>query len=61
MIKKILIGIMGTPFTGIAIQRAIELAKLHSAKLTGVTVLDRERLDQVGKQYSEFFCSQHYG
>jgi nucleotide-binding universal stress UspA family protein len=48
MIKKILIGLGGTPFTDVAIQRAIELAKRHEATLTGVTVLDRERLEKVG-------------
>lgn len=48
MIKKILIGLGGTPFTDIAIQRAVEIANLHNAVLTAVTVLDRERLEKVG-------------
>jgi len=48
MIKKILLGLGGTPFTGIAIQRAVELANLHESTLTAVTVLDRERLEKVG-------------
>jgi nucleotide-binding universal stress UspA family protein len=48
MIKCILVGIGGTPFTHVAIQRAIELAKRHGAIITGVTVVDIKRLQQVG-------------
>jgi len=48
MIKKILIGLGGTPFTEIAIQRAVELSNIHQATLTAVTVLDKEQLEKVG-------------
>jgi nucleotide-binding universal stress UspA family protein len=48
MIKRILIGLGGTPFTPIATQRAIELAKRHEAEVTGITVVDINRLERVG-------------
>ena len=48
MIKRILLGIGGTPFTSVAIQRAVELCKIHDAQLTAVTVVDEQRLSQVG-------------
>jgi nucleotide-binding universal stress UspA family protein len=48
MIKKILVGIGGTPYTTVAVQRALELASLHGAKVTGVTVVDTNRLQRVG-------------
>jgi nucleotide-binding universal stress UspA family protein len=48
MIKKILIGLGGTDFTTVAVQRAVELARRHGATLTGITVLDKERLGKVG-------------
>jgi nucleotide-binding universal stress UspA family protein len=48
MIKRILLGLGGTPFTDVAIERAIELAKDHGARITGVTVVDTKRLKQVG-------------
>jgi nucleotide-binding universal stress UspA family protein len=48
MIKRILIGLGGTPFTDVAIERAIELANDHRARVTGVTVVDAKRLGQVG-------------
>ena len=48
MIKRILLGLGGTPFTAVAIQRAIELAKIHKALITGVTVVDIKQLKQVG-------------
>ena len=48
MIKCILVGIGGTSYTDVAIQKAIELAKLHDSILTGVTVLDLKRLQRVG-------------
>ena len=44
MIKRILVGLAGTAFTPIAIQRAVALAKAHGAEVTGVTVLDSQRL-----------------
>ena len=48
MIKRILLGIGGTPFTNVAIQRAVELCKIHEAQLTAVTVVDEQRLNRVG-------------
>lgn len=48
MIKRILLGIGGTPFTAVAIERAVELAALHSARLTAVTVVDSERICKFG-------------
>jgi nucleotide-binding universal stress UspA family protein len=48
MIKRILVGLGGTPFTTVAVQRAIELAGKHGASLTGVTVVDLARLQKVG-------------
>lgn len=48
MIKRILLGLGGTAFTDVAIQRAIQLAKMNGALITGVTVIDEKRLKQVG-------------
>jgi nucleotide-binding universal stress UspA family protein len=48
MIKRILVGLGGTPYTPFAIARAIELAQAHQAELTGVTVVDVRRLKRVG-------------
>jgi nucleotide-binding universal stress UspA family protein len=48
MIKRVLLGIGGTPFTSVAIQRAVELCRFHGAQLTAVTVVDEARLGQVG-------------
>ena len=43
-----MIGIGGTPFTEVAIRRAIELANLHNSTLTGVTVVDLKRIQKIG-------------
>ncbi len=48
MIKRILLGIGGTPYTSVAIQRAVGLAKRFEAEITGVTVVDVERLTDIG-------------
>jgi len=48
MIKRVLLGIGGTPFTNVAIQRAVELCRIHAAQLTAVTVVDQQRLSRVG-------------
>ncbi|MBI5100411.1 MAG: universal stress protein [Nitrospirae bacterium] len=40
MIKRILVGLGGTPYTSVAIQRAVELAERFEAEMTGVTVID---------------------
>lgn len=44
MIKRILLGLGGTPYTSVAIQRAVGLAKRFEAEITGVTVIDPGRL-----------------
>ena len=48
MIKRILVGLGGTPFTDVAVRRAVELARVHDSHLTGVTVVDMDRLKKVG-------------
>ena len=45
MIKRILVGLGGTPFTTVATKIATELGDLHQAQLTGVTVVDTHKLD----------------
>lgn len=40
MIKRILVGLTGTPYTAVAIRRAVELAQQQQARLTAVTVVD---------------------
>lgn len=44
MIKRILVGLAGTIYTPVAIERAVTLAQAHNAEITGVTVLDARRL-----------------
>jgi nucleotide-binding universal stress UspA family protein len=48
MIKRILVGLCGTPYTDTAIRRAVELAQVHGAEVTGVTAVDVQKLDIVG-------------
>lgn len=48
MIRRILLGVGGTPFSDVSIHRAVELAARHQASVTAVTVLDEARLDRVG-------------
>jgi nucleotide-binding universal stress UspA family protein len=48
MIKRILVGLAGTPYTEVAVRRAVELAQLHGAEVTGVTAVDVQRLSNVG-------------
>ena len=48
MMRRVLLGIGGTPFTTVAIHRAVELCRLHDAQLTAVTVVDQERLNRLG-------------
>ncbi|MHC4359011.1 MAG: universal stress protein [Planctomycetota bacterium] len=43
MIKRILVGLGGTPYTPVAIKRAVGLAKRYEGRLTGVTIASRER------------------
>jgi len=48
MLRRILLGIGGTPFSHVGIRRAVELGKQHQAAITAVTVLDEKRLGRVG-------------
>ena len=48
MIKRILVGLGGLDYTEAAIRQAVALAKEHDAHLTGVSVIDEERLTNVG-------------
>jgi len=48
MMKRILVGLGGTPYTSVAIERAVQLAKQYDAEITGVTVVNFERLRKVG-------------
>lgn len=48
MMKRILVGLGGTPFTTVATKIATELGDLHQAQLTGVTVVDTGKLAKVG-------------
>lgn len=47
MIKRILVGLAGTPYTTAAIRRAVELARQQQAQLTAVTVLDTTVLSRL--------------
>ena len=48
MLKRILVGLGGTPFTSVATQIATELAKAHHAQTTGVTVVNGRKLAKLG-------------
>ena len=48
MIKRILVALSGTSYTASAIQYAIDLAKLHEADLTGVTITNSAELSNTG-------------
>lgn len=48
MLKRILIGLGGTPFTTVAIQRAVELAEEHGARLKAVTVVNPDQICKLG-------------
>ncbi len=48
MIKRILVGLSGSRFGDVAIRRAVELARIHDAELTAVTVVDSSQLQTVG-------------
>ena len=47
-IKRILVGLAGTPYADAAIRQAVELGRSHEAELTGVTAVDVKRLNSVG-------------
>lgn len=48
MVKRILLGIGGTPFTPVAIKRAVELAQRHAACLKAVTVVNPDKICKLG-------------
>jgi nucleotide-binding universal stress UspA family protein len=48
MIKRILLGLGGTPYTTVAIKRAVELAKRFDAEITGVTTVDVKSRTNIG-------------
>lgn len=48
MLKRILVGLGGTEYATSAIRQAVALALQHDAEITGVSVLDAERLSRVG-------------
>jgi nucleotide-binding universal stress UspA family protein len=48
MIRRVLLGIGGTPFSHVAIRRAVEIAEMQQAHVTAVTVVDEKRLGAVG-------------
>ena len=48
MVKRILVGLGSIDYSRSATAKAIELAKLHHAELTGVTLFDMEQLDDSG-------------
>ncbi len=48
MMKRILVGLGNLEYARSATAKAIELAKAHDAELTGVTLLDIARLDDLG-------------
>lgn len=48
VIKRVLVGLAGTTYTPVAIERAVALAKAHDAEVTGVTVLDARRIRSFG-------------
>ncbi len=51
MIRRILVGLGGTPFTPTAIRYAVELAKAQQADILGMTVIDRRRLVALHKAF----------
>ena len=48
MIKRILLGIGGTPYTAVAIEQAVEIASKNDARLTAITVVDPNRICKFG-------------
>jgi len=48
MIKRILVGLGGTPHTQAEVRHAIDIAATHDAHITAVTVIDIARVSQVG-------------
>jgi nucleotide-binding universal stress UspA family protein len=48
MIRRILVGLGGTPFSKVSTRCATELARLHQAQTTGVTVVDLGKMGKIG-------------
>ena len=48
MLKRILVGLGGTEYTPTVARQAIELALAHDARITGVSVVDTQRLTSMG-------------
>jgi len=48
MINRILIGLAGTPYKSVAIERTIKLVKHFDAEITGVTVVTFDKIAKVG-------------
>lgn len=48
MMKRILVGLGGTPYVQAKIEHAIDLARRHGAEVTGVTIVDAARIAKVG-------------
>lgn len=48
MIRRVLLGIGGTPFSDVAIQYAVAVARSSGASVTAVTVVDESRLGRTG-------------
>lgn len=48
MVKRILLGLGGTPFSLVAVKRAVEMAKNHKACILAVTVVNEKSLRNVG-------------
>ena len=48
MLRRILVSLGGTGFSSAGIRRAVELAQIHDAQVTAVTVADIKRLRRVG-------------
>ena len=48
MVKRILVGLGDVEHSQVAMELAVDLAQRHEAEITAVTVVDHERLDNVG-------------
>jgi len=48
MVKRILVSLGGTPFSYVAIERALDLAKRHEAKIIALSVANLKQLQNVG-------------
>lgn len=46
--RRILLGLGGTPYTAVAVNQAVSLAKRFEGEVTGVVAVDAKRLESVG-------------